>query len=214
LPVRGDAGQWATTFRDILVPKILRLILESWSNFTTSQQYEVDITREFHSLLVQRQDTSRLPFLILREVPLSTEGGHKELGRLDLMFIRGLRPSVYFSFECKRLRVTLPDGAFSALAGKYVTEGMNRYFNGQYASGLDKGGMLGYVMDGDTTDAIDDVSKAIEARRKVLHMTERAKLRRSSLLPSERRARETRHQYGPKGRFIIHHVFLPMESGS
>jgi len=205
LAISGNAGRWAARFPDYLVPVILKLVLRCWARFSTQQQYEVPITRQFHAVLVQDQERSWLPFLIDYELPLSVEGGAEELGRLDLRITAGYRHGVYFSLECKRLRVTRPSGRFQSLE-----EGMYRYFSGQYATGLDKAGMLGYVMDGDVGAAIKDVAAAIGTRKRELHMADAEPLRPSSLLPSKKQVRETRHQYGPDGKFLIHHVFLPM----
>ena len=114
----------------------------------------------------------------------------------------------YFSFECKRLSVHFSSG-FETLAGKYVTEGMYRYFDGRYARDLDKGGMLGYVMDGNIEEAIEDIQKAVEKRRSNLYMQENETLKASSCITSKQ-VKETTHKYGPNERFTIYHIFLPM----
>jgi hypothetical protein len=132
----------------------------------------------------------------------------KQLGRLDLRFIQGFRRKVYFSIECKRLRINLPKG-FNALSKEYVIEGMYRYFNGQYAQELDKGGMLGYVMDGNCNEAIKDVQKAIEKQRLDLYMQDNETLKDSTCIIS-RQVKETLHKYGPNEKFTIYHLFLPM----
>ena len=106
------------------------------------------------------------------------------------------------------MRVHFPSG-FDTLAGKYVTEGMYRYFNGQYAQGLDKGGMLGYVMDGDSNEAIKDVQKSIESKRSELYMQDNETIKSSSITNS-RQVKETSHQYSPNQNFTIYHIFLPM----
>ncbi|MFC1782704.1 hypothetical protein ACFL02_03845 [Planctomycetota bacterium] len=130
------------------------------------------------------------------------------MGRIDLMFLRGCDEDIYFSFECKRLRVNFPSG-FKSLAAEYVREGMCRYFNGKYARGLDKGGMLGHVMDGEVNEAIRDVQKVIEKHRTSLHMESNDKLRPSSCI-SSKKVKETLHNYGPEGHFVIYHIFLPL----
>jgi len=208
MAVNGSLDRWATSFPASLVPQIILLILDSWKTFTTSQTEEVPLTQEFFVRLERNQGSSKLPFLIDIEVILPNVDGSEQQGRLDLRFIHGYHRKVYFSIECKRLRVNRPSG-FDTLAGKYVTEGMCRYFNGQYAPDLDKGGMLGYVMDGNCNQAIKDVQKAIEKRRLNLYMQENEALKDSSCITSKQ-VKETLHQYGPNEKFTIYHIFLPM----
>ena len=205
----GDISRWATTFPDSLIPRILHLLLDSWKDFTTNQTKEVPITQEFFVVLRNNQESSQLPFLIDLEVMYLNEDGTEQQARLDIRFIHGYRRNVYFSIECKRLRVQSP-GSFETLAREYVTEGMFRYLTGQYATDLGKGGMLGYVMDGKTNQAIDDVRRAIEQRRSDLHMAKDDTLGPCSTL-SSRQVRQTLHNYGPDNRFLLYHVFLPIE---
>lgn len=195
---------WAPQFNQF--PKVLRLILDSWETFKMpTRRLEVPITKKFCAHLCSNKDRSIHFFRIDWESYVLDEGGEVK-GRIDLRFSEGYDENVYFSLECKLLRVNRPSG-FASLAGKYVTEGMFRYFNGQYAAGLDKGGMLGYVMDGQIDAAIDDVSTAIENRRLDLYMGVDETLRRSSCLSSAQ-VRETRHNYGPSEEFVVYHVFV------
>ncbi|MBN1766557.1 MAG: hypothetical protein JW860_14980 [Sedimentisphaerales bacterium] len=139
MAIKGDLIRWATKFPDSLVPQIIYLVLDSWKNFRTRQIHEVKITQEFFRVLERKQELSKLPFLIDLEIIILNKDGTEQEGRLDLRFIHGYRRKVYFSIECKRLRINLPSG-FRTLAREYVIDGMYRYFNGQYAEGLDKGG--------------------------------------------------------------------------
>ena len=129
-------------------------------------------------------------------------------GRIDLKFSQGFDENVYFSLECKRLRVR-PHSRFDTLANKYVTQGMFRYFTGQYAKGLNKGGMLAYIMDGEVEAAIYDVTKSVEKNRIPLYMGSDDTLCISRL--SSQQVRETYHNYGPDSRFMIYHIFLPAQ---
>jgi hypothetical protein len=206
MAIDGNLDKWTTRFPTSLVPQIIRLVLNSWNNFSTSQIHEVPITQEFFVVLERNQEFSKLPFLPDLEVILPNENGTEQKGRLDLRFIHGYRRKVYFSIECKRLSVHFPSG-FDTLASEYVTDGMYRYFNGQYAQELDKGGMLGYVMDGNIDEAIQSVKAAIENRRQHLHMESDDTLRPCSFL-SSKQVKETFHNYGPTNQFVIYHIFL------
>ena len=204
----GELDRWALLFPDTLIPRVIHLLLDSWKEFKTDNVLEVPITQAFFVVLERNQEFSKLPFLVDLEVLLPNEDGTEQQGRLDLRIIHGFRRKVYFSIECKLLRVERPSGRFESLADKYVTEGMYRYFNGQYASGLDKGGMLGYVMDGQVKKAIGDVTNAIHAQRKKLYMDDQQTLRPSHVMPSDQ-IKETEHNYGPQGTFVVYHIFLP-----
>ena len=209
MAVTGDISRWSYQFPNSFVPKIMTLILDSWKSVNTVQTCEVPITQEFFVVLNRNQQSSYLPFLIDLEIILPEEEGIGQKGRLDIRFIHGFRRQVYFSFECKRLRWVFPRGQFDSLAGVYVTKGMYRYFDDQYAQDLDKGGMLGYVMDGNIDEAIKDVQKAIEKRRSSLYMQENETLKASSCITSKQ-VKETFHKYGPTQRFTLYHIFLPM----
>ena len=202
---------WAAHFPATLVPQVIQLVLDSWKTFRTIQTDEVKITQEFHVVLNRNQKLSKLPFIIDPETTLFNENGTEQIGRLDLRIIHGYIREVYFSFECKRLRWEFPGGQFDPLSGVYVTDGMYRYFNGQYATDLDKGGMLGYVMDGNCNKAVKDVQKAIEKRRLNLYMQENETLKASLSIVSKQ-VKETLHKYGPNEKFIIYHIFLPMNA--
>lgn len=200
---------WAACFPATLVPQVIQLVLDSWKTFRTIQTDEVKITQEFHVVLNRNQKLSKLPFIIDPETTLLNESGTEQIGRLDIRIIHGYIREVYFSIECKRLRWEFPGGRFDPLAGVYVTDGMYRYFNGQYAQDLDKGGMLGYVMDGNCNKAVMDVQKAVEKRRSDLYMQENETLKASSCVASKQ-VKETIHKYGPNEKFTIYHIFLPM----
>jgi len=186
----------------------IQLILESWGSFKTEVNLEDKITNKFYAHLIENKNRSEYFFTIVpRPAEIDEQG--EEIGEIDLKAIYENQERTYFSFECKRLRVNFPSG-FDNLAGKYVTEGMYRYFNAKYAHGLDKGGMLGYVMDGNVDEAINDVKADIEKRRLNLYMQENETLKASSCITSKQ-VKETLHKYGPNEKFTIYHIFLPMD---
>jgi len=208
MAVAGPIDLWAGRFPDDQLAQLIRLVLDSWSVFhLPEKRLEVPLTRHFCAHLRNNKDRSIHIFRIDWESSEITSDG-LESGRIDLKFSPGLDERVYLSFECKRLRVQFPKG-FDTLAREYVTEGMYRYFNGQYANDLDKGGMLGYVMDGKTDQAIEDVRKAIESRRPDLYMAHDETLRPSPVISSPQ-VEETLHNYGLENRFTVYHIFLPL----
>jgi hypothetical protein len=202
---------WATQFPDDYVPELAGLILNSWQTFKLpAALHENPITQAFCTHLRNNKKRDNHFFRIELESTEIDELGN-ELGRIDLKFIGygSCDEHVYFSIECKRLHVMFPNGKVANLAPQYAEEGMYRYFNGQYAAGLNKGGMLGYVMDGNVETAMVDVDKAIKCRCKMLCMKPDTGLERSKLT-EDKRVRETHHQRTDKSAFIIHHVFLPL----
>lgn len=85
-----------------------------------------------------------------------------------------------------------------------------RYVSGHYSGG-ENGGMLGYVMDGDTVRAIASVNAALENRKEKLCINHKPELRKSSIRPNCRQTKETEH-LTKNGRFTVHHIFLPVMS--
>jgi len=187
------------------INKVMKLILDSWNSFKIPSKFEDRITNKFCAHLRNNKDRSK-HFFSIEPQSYTLDDAGEVLGKIDLKFSMGHEEKVYFSFECKRLRVHFPSG-FDTLSSEYVTEGMYRYFNGQYAQELDKGGMLGYVMDGNIDEAIQSVKAAIENRRQHLHMESDDTLRPCSFL-SSKQVKETFHNYGPTNQFVIYHIFL------
>ncbi len=209
----GASGfdRWADQFPADYVPLIYDLIMKAWPSVTKNANLlEVPINRDLCCHLRRSSIRSRSPFSIhLESYELNVAG--EETGRIDLKFMYGHHDHVYYSLECKRLRVPRADGKVAALASKYVKDGMFRYFNGQYAADLDKGGMLGYVMDGDVPRARSNVGASLEQNRKRLRMKSPASAKRSSILPSDPRMFDTSHAQPPGRHFTIHHLLLAMQ---
>lgn len=206
--VGGDPSLWAVLFPDGLVARLIDLVFGAWATFPQPAvtDREVPITKRFCVCLRAHRNRSETPFAIEWESPELDPCSGEERGRIDLKFVHGHRETVYFALECKRLNVVFPSRKRESLASEYVQEGMMRFIGGKYARELDKGGMLGYVMDGDVPSAIRAVASAVKARRDALRMAD-GSLERSSVLPNERRARESRHSVGRRP-LAIHHLFV------
>jgi hypothetical protein len=208
----GDPKSWLPLFPDDLVPKIIDLFVASWETFPkpASTDLEVPINARFCAHLRSQRDARNLSFNIGSESDELDPVTGELLGRIDLrLTASGCRETVYFAVECKRLNIE-KNGKRSSLAGDYVEKGMLRFVTGKkYASGLDKGGMLGYVMDGKLDDAMASVKTAIEAQRGKLNMDTTATLLPSSLRPKKKQVNETQHLQKGKP-FTIYHVFVPV----
>ena len=79
-------------------------------------------------------------FIINRE-PLND--GNIE-GYYDIQIQHSYWKNRIFCFECKNLK----ENSKSNLIGKYVNDGVYRFFNGQYAQNQNFGGMIGFVLEG------------------------------------------------------------------
>ena len=207
----GASNLWADTFPVSLLPRLFDLIIESWKGFTQPAPFdlEVPITQKFCVHLESNRDRSVHLFRIDWDSNVLDETATNR-GRIDIRVTHGYVAKEYFSFECKLLNKTDNKGKWSSLAGEYVDNGVMRYINEQYSGG-NNGGMIGYVMDGDTVKAIKCVNDAIEKRKEKLCINHKAQLRRSSIRPKCHQTKETEHLMNNES-FTVHHIFLPIMS--
>ncbi len=98
-------------------------------------------------------------------------GDFTNKGILDMALFLDQDHERYIAYECKRLNVISKKGVRSSLAGTYVDDGLMRYVTAQYAENLPFGCMIGYVMDGDTGFAIQQLESAVDKRKKKLNLT-------------------------------------------
>ena len=204
----GNPDMWADMFPGELVPDIIELILEAWSQvkLSKSDRLEVPLTRKLYCHLISLKRHALLPFSVWLESSEIDVVSMAEKGRIDIRFSHGYREDVYFAIECKRLNVCRGRRRVF-LADEYVNEGMMRFVSGKYAAGLDKGGMLGYVMDGRLDDAISSVTMAIESRKQMLAMAANSTLKKSLTCPQNRRVHETNHK-SSSCQILLHHMFV------
>jgi len=212
MAIEGNPRFWRRDVKE-QIPIILGLIVDSWKSFAppTKPTIEEDsITRNFCRHLRNHKHRSIHLFNIWSQLELLS-GEAIVIGKPDLIFSPlNNNEDEYFACECKLLNKTDKNGRWSSLAGKYVDEGMMRYVSEQYSGG-ENGGMLGYVMDGDTVKAISSVNDAIHNRKDKLCIDHKPELRKSSIRPSCQQTKETRHLL-ENGPFTIHHIFLPVTS--
>jgi hypothetical protein len=215
MTIIGNSSLWAGTFPDYLIPQILNLVVAAWSNFAKPEknEHEVLITKKFRACLRQHRDLVKLPVKIDREIPEDDLQTGEEKGRIDLVFIsvERVREDVYFAFECKRLNRVDSSNKRDSLAPEYVKEGMMRFVTGKYSSSVNNGGMIGYIMDGNTDTAIRSVNRNINKNRIHLRISNPNSLLPSSLIPNNLEIKETQHDLNGRN-FMIHHLFLPITS--
>ena len=204
----GDPEAWRQFLMD-MTPCIIASVVTAWETFPKPRrtEKEVPITARLlpHVRDANRKDNS--PFNVwLESTEIDAETG-QIMGRLDLRFVpRGADETIYFALECKRLNVVSKSGKRS-LAREYVVDGMMRFVDGKYGANLNAGGMLGYVMDGKTTNAIKVVDKKIASEATPLRLLAPKRLSPSDAKPNDDTVRQTTHQFD-KRRFTMQHVFL------
>lgn len=214
MSVVGASDEWIDLLERML-PNILRLVVEVWTGMPKpfSDDKEDKITEFLCRALRNHRTVRDLPFYIqIQMVELDPAAG-QELGRLDIAFIPTGLPgapneSIYFCLECKRLNV-VTNGHKWPGGSEYVAHGMVRFVNGQYASAVRHGGMLGYVLDGDVAGAITNVESNVKSQHVSLCMEPPGTLNASSVLTEVPTARESLHsRTGELTHFRIHHLFV------
>jgi hypothetical protein len=146
---------------------------------------------------------------ILHQDPVTEPDFGTELGRNDLRFYPPQHhgQTIYFTVECKRLRVTTKSG-LSHLADKYADEGIQRFVDGRYSPGLPCGGMVGYVMDNETQKAFASVRSKIETKRASLKLQAKNGIRvPSAVLPDYEWSADTFHKRAD-GDFAVHNALV------
>lgn len=215
MSVVGGSDEWIDLLERML-PNILRLLVEVWAGMPKpfSDDKEDRITELLCRALRDNRTIRDLPFYIeIQMVELDPAPG-QDLGRLDIAFKPTGLPgapneSIYFCLECKRLNATTTGGVKRPGGSDYVTHGMARFVNGQYASAVRHGGMLGYVLDGDVAGAISNVESNVQSQHVSLCMEPPGTLHPSALLTEVSTARESLHsRTGESIYFRIHHLFM------
>jgi len=205
----GTPVQWANLIES-LVPEIMDLVISTWKEMSPPPDaYEDPTTEELCRCLRQNRHNSKLPFRIdIQMVELDPAVGQDQ-GRMDIVFSPMLpREDIYFCLECKRLNV-INNGHVRSYATEYVTHGMMRFVSGKYSAVGRNGGMLGYVLDGNITQAIENVSRIIQNRHLDLGMQPPGHINTSTVRPGDSRVRETQHKRRHNSDpFQIHHIFV------
>jgi len=210
----GSPSQWS----DVVQPQvetILRLITRTWDELAAPPRNELEkpIALRLTASLQNAPDRGSFPFRVVPEFMILDGAGH-ELGRIDIAFMQFVcHDSVYFGIECKRLNSD-ERGEWRWYHTQYVNEGITRFVSSKYAELVDTGGMVGFVLNGDTATAISKVDDYIAQKRRELGMAASGSLVESTLCPDEARIRETQHERGKSHNFLLHHVFLAGNSNA
>ena len=201
--------------------EILEAVVAAWARMKHPKRNEIEdwITFRLAGRLANDPHFAELAYDVVPQYWLLGLSGQR-LGRLDLRFKHRHSQRDYFAFESKRLHVTYPGGSCSTEYPTYAgNEGMMAFIEGQYSEGLPAGGMLGYVMDGDTNKAWVGLGNRIEVRRIHLKLLATSKLATSSLVGTiasgtkGTQLGETEHDLGSH-HLRLFHLLLPVRPQS
>ena len=74
---------------------------------------------------------------------------------------------VHFVWECKRVaKASKSTKTYKGLIPEYITEGMFRFLDEEYASGLNDAGMLGYVLTGNIPSIVHSINRSMTSSRR------------------------------------------------
>jgi len=170
----GSSLVWLNQLKDIdysFIQCVEKVWLQVISRIN-STSWEDEITQRLVDLLKKDRSIIKYGFLTcqykLREEDIVGDFSNK--GILDMALFLDQDYEQYIAYECKRLNVISKNGDRSSLAGTYVDDGLMRYVTAQYAENLPFGCMIGYVMDGDTGFAIQQLESAVSKRKKKLNL--------------------------------------------
>ncbi|MGE0529472.1 MAG: hypothetical protein AB7P49_20660 [Bdellovibrionales bacterium] len=206
----GDFDLFSELFPTDLLPSIFSFVLSEWpeSPRPTGDPIEIRITNRFvgHLRTVLRKWS--LPFRFDYRPKLADPNADKESGEVDIR-VRSFSPDpdAFFVCECKRLNVHYPSG-FKTEAGEYVGKGgMGCFISGQYPATCNCGGMLGFVMDGDITNAVEAINQALGNNKSKLFLRKPYQLEQAGICGNDDRIRQTSHDK-PNPGFLIYHLLV------
>jgi hypothetical protein len=206
----GAPEEWCN-FIETQVPAILALVIETWESMPPPAGDELEdvVSEALCRALRQSKNLCDLPFRIDSQLVELDPTAGQDQGRMDIVFSPMVpRESIYFALECKRLHVKGGNAVRSYYA-EYVQFGMLRFVRGQYACAVRHGGMLAFVLDGDTVGAVAGVERNIRENLCDLGMDATGGFQASTGRPGDGRVWETHHRRsGQMVPFVIQHLFM------
>lgn len=205
----------SSSLRNALFPlgfsgEVMLLVHKTWKTLALnpSVRHETRITAVFRDALIEAYRKDDRNWFTTLEDPITDPDFGTELGRNDLRFYppNHSGQTIFFTVECKRLRIDSPRGIISN-ADKYVEEGVQRFVDGRYSAGLPCGGMIGYVVDGDISAAFTAVQTAIISNIQKLKINSDGIASPSAVTPKYKWSVDTRHKIAT-GDLLIHHTLL------
>lgn len=207
----GSYDLFADAFPNEFLPDVFSVILDQWphSQRPAGNPLENRITNRFVGHLdgvMRRKDGPCFKFICRPK--LADPDADSESGEVDI-YIHSFspHPDAYFVFECKRLNVRTASGFDSNVSDYVGVKGMGCFISTKYPATCDCGGMLGYVMDGNTASATAAVNGALGKKVAELNLQPPHRLHQAAIAPHEPRVRQTKHSMDHQD-FVIYHLFL------
>jgi hypothetical protein len=193
-----------------LAGQVMGHVLETWKSFSLHQKVKLEnrINASFCEALKKASEDAGRTWIIVPEYPINDPVLGVQKGRIDLCFIPPNHhgQKVFFTLECKRLRVRTKSG-LSHYADRYVSKGVLKFVISQYSANHPCGGMLGYVMDGQLDEAFESVKREVEKSKYDLKMQKKPTCSPSSALPDYQYGMDTFH-LRTDGEFTLHHLLV------
>ncbi|MAC55594.1 MULTISPECIES: hypothetical protein [Gimesia] len=210
--ITGGAEHWDDFFEQSLIPQVFDYVINSWEQVPVPEPGELEdvVSDQLYTQMLKSKQRNHFPFLISREDLEFDLELAKESGRKDIVFYPSLQEQdIYMCLEAKRLNAIV-SGKKRSCASEYVKDGLQRFVDGKYAKCVRHAAMLGYVLDGDVSNAMGNVEKNILSRTSELGMLEGSGFLDSTIRVTDSFAKETHHarkkNNGEKIR--VHHLFL------
>ncbi len=204
-----------------VLEKFIPLLGEAWEEQKASCKegdFEDVITRRLCIYLQKETRKRNMDWGVLSqpEVITSDQNGEgKIIGRCDLSISVACRTYIY---ECKRLWTEGVNPTFTRSARLYVTQGLRRFLQPssnqssvepQYPSWFGFAGMIGYVMTGQTAEAVSSIQHAINQHE---HMHSQEMHCDPNCLVTDSQHFRTDHTDCCNKSVSVYHLLLPLSS--
>ena len=209
--LQGDFDLFAQAFPNDLVPSVFQLTLKEWPNAPRPEGNPLEnrITNRFVGHLQRVMRNYELPqFKFTLRPKAADPDSDSESGEFDIA-VRSFscHPDAFLIVECKRLNIETDTGLQSRAASYIGDDGMGCFISGQYQSGGNIGGMLGYVMTRTIEDAIVAINQQLAAGHNAMRLQQPFELQASAIVDNEPQMRQTTHSLDD-GDFEIVHLFV------
>jgi hypothetical protein len=192
-----------------IIATVLDLTVASWNavllkKSITSKNSEPEIARELTVAMIFEKKHRRIGNFRIHDevVTRSTPSMPKPDGRIDIMITYSNDEDEYFGMECKRI-----DDGSNALTKEYVDQGVKRFVVGKYSPNHPWGAMLGFVIDGKTSNCINRVKAQLSKHKQQTQMKSGWDVEKSFGI-RQNLFRTQHHQPKQENQITILHLFL------
>ncbi len=119
---------------------------------------------------------------------------------------------IHFVWECKRISDRNLDKENDSLVAEYVTGGIDRFIDGEYAASLDDAGMLGYVLLGEVADMVRDINRSMQEPHRKRRLSTSDYLVPTAAIENFDDIYQSRHlRKDNRSPIRLHHLFLTFD---